>query len=85
MAIDDLRAELRQYVMTRFQIPPDDPQFSDSVNLFDFGYIDSMGAVELVDIIEKRLSLEIAAADWNEFKLDSIDSIMAFVSAKQRS
>jgi acyl carrier protein len=85
MNVDDLRSEVRQYVVARFQVPQDDPHFSDSVNLFDFGYIDSFGALELMTFVAERFSLEVEAGDWESQNLNSIDSLAQFVLAKQRS
>lgn len=85
MNTDDVRAELRRYIVTRFQVLADDPDFSDAVHLFDFGYIDSLGALELVTFVSQRFSVEVDPTDWEGHELDNIDSIARLVMAKQRS
>ena len=48
MDIDDIKQNLRGYIVQRFTVPADDVEFTDDVHLFDYGYVDSFGAVELV-------------------------------------
>src|SRR5437763_244894 len=47
MDIDDIKQNLRGYIVQRFTVPADDVEFTDDVHLFDYGYVDSFGAVEL--------------------------------------
>ena len=85
MTADDVRSELRSYIVARFQIPADDPDFSDEIHLFDFGYIDSLGALELVTFVSQRFAVEVEPGDWEDHELDTIDSIVRLVMTKQRS
>jgi methoxymalonate biosynthesis acyl carrier protein len=80
---DEIAGELRGYIRTRFGVPQDDPDFSDSVNLFDFGYVDSLGAAELMSFVAKRFDIRFEDADWVQRGLSTIDQIAAFVAERR--
>jgi D-alanine--poly(phosphoribitol) ligase subunit 2 len=48
--------ELRQFIRTEFDVPADDREFSDDVHLFDYGYVDSFGAVKRTSFVEENFS-----------------------------
>lgn len=74
--------ELREFIVRHFDIPADDPYFSDQVNLYDFGYIDSLGAADLLAFVEERFDLRIGELDWQSHRLNTIVDIAQFVAAK---
>ncbi len=83
MNTDEIAAELRGFIRTRFGVPNEDPDFSDSVNLFDFGYVDSLGAAELMTFVAKRFEVRFDDADWVQRGLSTIDQIAAFVAERR--
>ena len=84
MDIDKVTFELRGFVRERFGIPENDSDFNDEVNLFNYGYIDSFGAVELTSFIESQFSIRLTDADWATFPLDTIREISSFVAKRQK-
>jgi methoxymalonate biosynthesis acyl carrier protein len=83
MKTEEIRSELREFVRTRFQVPPDDPDFADDVDLFNYGYIDSLGAADLTAFVEGRLGAKFSAADWVKFPLSTITEISNFVMRRR--
>lgn len=83
MQNEEITAELREYVPERFAIRENDPDFSDEVDLFNYGYVDSVGAVELTEFVEGKFGIEFTYSDWVNFPLSSIRDIASFV-AKRR-
>jgi acyl carrier protein len=63
MQVQEVTAQVEQFIRTRFRVRPDDTFFSPEVNLWEEGYIDSTGAVELIAFLEQsyhiRLSEEV--------------------------
>ena len=84
MEIPEITSELRVFVRERFGVPENDPDFNDEVDLFNYGYIDSFGAVELTSFIGKRFLIRLTESDWVAFPLNSIREISSFVSKRQK-
>jgi acyl carrier protein len=83
MHTDQIMSELRKFIRERFAIPENDPDFSDDVDLFNYGYIDSFGAVELTGFVERQFGIKFTDSDWVNFPLSSIREISSF-AAKRR-
>ena len=49
------------------------------VHLFDYGYIDSFGAVELTSFVENKFSIKISNSDLVIHPLNTINEIAEFV------
>ena len=84
MDIHEIASELRGFIRDRFGVPENDPDFNDNVDLFNYGYIDSFGAVELTSFVEKRFSVKFAESDWVQFPLSTVEEIATFVSKRQK-
>ncbi len=82
MDTEQIRSKLRRFVQERFTIPENDPDFSDDIDLFNYGYIDSIGAVELTGFVEREFGVRFTDSDWVTFPLSSIREISAFVAKR---
>jgi D-alanine--poly(phosphoribitol) ligase subunit 2 len=82
MHTEEITSELRRFIREQFAIPEDDPDFSDEIDLFNYGYIDSFGAVELTGFIERQFGTTFADSDWTNFPLSSIREISTFVAKR---
>lgn len=54
-----IAAALEAFIRERFQIPPDDSLFGRDVDLWEEGYVDSAGVVEVVDHLESTWQLKV--------------------------
>jgi methoxymalonate biosynthesis acyl carrier protein len=79
MQIEEIMDQIRCFIRERFGVPDTDEEFSDDVDLFNFGYIDSLGAAELTSFTEKQFQIKFTDADWVNFPLSSIREISTFV------
>ena len=50
---------LEDYIRKLSIIPNDDTEFTHDVNLFEYGYVDSVGATEVLDFIHKEYGVSI--------------------------
>jgi acyl carrier protein len=82
MKSDQITSKLREFVQHRFSIPENDPDFSDEIDLFNYGYVDSIGAVELTGFVAREFGVKFADSDWLNFPLSSIRAISAFVAQR---
>ena len=57
-AMDELIAKLDEYIRERCEVD-DDPEYGLDVNLFDTGFLDSMGAVDVIMFAEEAFGVEI--------------------------
>lgn len=79
METNQVAADLRAFIKAHFKVPDSDRDFTDEVHLFDYGYIDSFGAVELTSFLEQAFSVKVTASDLITFPLNSICEISTFV------
>lgn len=56
---EDIAAALETFIRTEFEVPADDPLFGRDVNLWEEGYVDSPGVVEVIGFLEDTWSVEI--------------------------
>lgn len=79
----DITNALRDFIKHRFNVPENDPDFDDNVHLFDYGYVDSFGAVDLSAFVEKYCSISITQSDLIAFPLNSIREIADFAARRK--
>jgi acyl carrier protein len=79
----DIAGTIRGYIQNRFSVPADDPDFTDDVHLFDYGYIDSFGAVELTMFVEAEFTIKLTEADMVVFPLNTVNQIADFVGKRR--
>lgn len=76
----DVAGALEAFLREAFSIASDDPDFDRDVHLFDYGYVDSFGAIELVSFIESEFSVRIEATDFLTGSLASVNDFANFVA-----
>ena len=58
----DIEKQIENYIREQFEIG-DDPDLTPDTHLFDEGFVDSLGAVEIVGFVENTFSIEITQKD----------------------
>ncbi len=56
---DPAAAIIERFVRARYRIAADDPGFSRRVNLWEEGYVDSVGVVEVIEFLERTFATTI--------------------------
>jgi len=82
--VDDIKQQLHEYIAQRFKVVPGDADFTDDVHLFDYGYVDSFGAVELAEFVQDRFAVEVKQSDLMAYPMNTITEIATFVSLRKR-
>lgn len=54
---------IERFVRTAFDVSPDDPGFDRATDLFDSGYVDSVGLAELLEFISEEFGVEVPESD----------------------
>lgn len=55
----DVASRIESFIRESFQIAPDDAGFSRDVDLFETGYVDSVGVVETLAFIASNFGVEV--------------------------
>lgn len=63
MTHDEIADRLEAFIRAQYSISLDDPEFTRDVDLYDLGYVDSIGLVELLAFINSSLKVKIEDDD----------------------
>lgn len=83
MEFVQILGQLRAFIRERFNVSELDADFSDDVHLFNYGYVDSFGAVELNSFIEKTFAIKVTPSDLIAFPLNTIQEIGTFIAQRR--
>lgn len=72
---------ISEYIRNQFEIG-DDPDFDNDVHLFNEGFVDSFGAVEIIHFIEEEFNIKITQKDITLFPMNTVNEIAAVVDSK---
>jgi acyl carrier protein len=82
--MEQMRRQLRRFVIDNFLLGRDDVGLTDDASFLDHGLIDSTGVLELVSFLERRYDITIEDEELVPENLDSIASLVAFVTRKRQ-
>ena len=79
--MDLLSAEdrIEHFARTQFGIDPNDPGFARNVDVFERGYVDSVGVAELLEFLSEEFRVEIPEADLLSDEFSTISGIARIV------
>ena len=80
MITETIADRVETFVRTQFEVDPDDDDFDRTVDLYDRGYIDSVGFVELLSFLSKEFRVEIPEEDLLSDEFLTIDGIATIVA-----
>lgn len=72
---------ISEFIKEHFEIG-DDPDFSNDVHLFNEGFVDSFGAVEIIHFIEENYNIKITQKDITLFSMNTVNEIAEVVESK---
>lgn len=81
--MQELLEELEAHIKNRYEIEEDDDEFTPDVHLFDYGYIDSIGATALIAHIEKTYGIQVTNQDLMLYPLNTVREITQFIHTKK--
>jgi acyl carrier protein len=71
----DVAERIEHYVRTQFRVSAKDQRFSRSLPLFEAGYVDSVGVVELLNFIEEHFAVNLPDEILMSDEFSTIDGI----------
>lgn len=73
--------KIETYIRDYFEIG-DDPDLTLDTHLFDEGFVDSLGAVQIVTFVEETFNIEITQKDLTLYPMNTINEIAEVVKGK---
>jgi acyl carrier protein len=74
-AASSIARDVETFIRERFAVPATDARFGRDVDLWDMGYVDSLGVVELVAFIETRFNTKLPVSVLFHPEFKTIDGI----------
>lgn len=72
---------ITEFIREHFDIG-DDPDFTTDVHLFNEGFVDSFGAVEIINFVEETYDIEITQKDITLYPMNTVEEIAEVVESK---
>jgi acyl carrier protein len=84
MKTEEIKSQVRAYILKEF-LPGEDPeQLTDTLPLISGRILDSLATLKLVAFLEESFGFELAAHEVGVQNLDTLDRIAAFVTSKRK-
>ncbi|MDJ0948109.1 MAG: acyl carrier protein [Alphaproteobacteria bacterium] len=74
---------LMQMIREDQKIPGDDPDFTMDVDLFDYGYIDSFGIVNLIASVKQAFGVDMSMVDFYAPDYRTVRGIAGYVESRK--
>ena len=81
MPLEQIKENLYNHIMEKYGLEGD-LDYTTDVNLFDYGFLDSMGATEVIMWLEETYNIEISQKDIILYPMDTIEEIAEVVYGK---
>jgi acyl carrier protein len=81
----EVAAAVEEFARREFSIKPSDRRFDRTVDLFEDGYVDSIGVIELIEFLERTFVIEIPEEDLFSPEFSTIDGITRIVTRNRSS
>ena len=72
---------LEAFIREHFQVGADDPEFTRQVHLFDYGYVDSVGATEVIAFVESTYGVAIPDEQLFSEEATTIEGFAGIIAA----
>lgn len=80
----DIQSRLEQFIREIGRIPPTEHRFSSQSELFDAGYLDSLGIVALTTYVEQHFGITLTEDQLFDSRFTTIAGIAQIISAAQQ-
>ena len=75
-----LEPRIEEFIRSQFSVSPTDPGFGRSADLFEEGYVDSVGVVEVLEFLNEEFDVEIPDDDLLSDDFSNIAGIAQIVA-----
>jgi len=82
MNLDEVRHKLRHFILENYLFTDDQAALNDDDSFLEGGVLDSMGILELIDYLDEGFGIKVEGDELVPDNLDSINSLIKFISSK---
>ncbi len=79
--MDQIERTLYEHIRDAFEIG-DDPDYTADAHLFDGGFVDSLGALEIITFAEGAWHIEITQRDLTLYPMNTVREIAEVIAKK---
>jgi len=76
---EKVESSIEEFIRNRFNVQPDDSLFARDINLWEYGYADSVGVVELISFLETTFGVRLPDGAFFDPDFTSIQGISRIV------
>jgi acyl carrier protein len=81
--IMELKEKIRKFIESNLVVFEDEAEFSDSDNIFEMGFVNSLFAMKLVNYIEEDFGIVVENDDLEISNFNSVNRITEFIESKK--
>ena len=78
----EISSTIESFIRSQFGVTEGDRDFSRDVHIFDYGYVDSFGAVTLTEFVESTFNVKISNSDLMIHPMNTVNEIAVFVEQR---
>ena len=78
----ELNNRVREFINENLLVFDDEAEFSDSDNIFELGFVNSLFAMKLVNYVENTFKVKVENSDLRLDNFNSVDNIVKFINGK---
>lgn len=82
MNLDQTRHKLRHFILENYLFTDDESALKDDDSFLEGGVLDSMGILELIEYLDESFGFKVEGDELVPDNLDSINSLIKFISTK---
>jgi methoxymalonate biosynthesis acyl carrier protein len=79
----ELKEKIRKFIESNLVVFEDEAEFSDSDNIFEMGFVNSLFAMKLVNYIEEDFGIEVENDDLEISNFSSVNRITEYIESKK--
>jgi len=79
----ELKEKIRKFIEANLVVFEDEAEFTDSDNIFEMGFVNSLFAMKLVSFIEQEFGIEVDNEDLEISNFNSVDRIVGYIENKK--
>ena len=78
----ELNKSIREFINENLLVFDDEAEFTDSENIFELGFVNSLFAMKLVTHVENTFNVKVENTDLRLENFNSVDNIVKFINSK---
>ncbi|MCP4178667.1 MAG: acyl carrier protein [bacterium] len=78
----EIKEKIRKYIISNLTVFEEEAQFTDSDNIFEMGFVNSLFAMKLLSFIENEFEIRVENDEMEVINFSSVDNISKLIQCK---